>query len=67
MVQPNPDNDIHVAAVVKDDNKYIFMFDDQHYIELLRTIGRFSCNPELNFSYREALALLRQIRDQRKL
>jgi hypothetical protein len=60
--------DIHVLALVKGEERYIFLFNDQHRGEALRTLGRFATNPELSFSWYDAAVLsqkIRQVTDQR--
>ncbi len=60
--------DIHVLALVKGEERYIFLFNDQHRGEALRTLGRFATNPELSFSWYDAAVLsqkIRQVTDQK--
>ena len=54
--------DINVLALVKGEERYIFLFDDQHRSEALRTLGRFASNPELSFSWYDAAVLSQRIR-----
>ena len=51
------DHDINVLALVKGQERYIFLFDDSHRTETLRTLGRFASNPELSFSWFDAAVL----------
>ncbi len=55
--------DINVLALVKGDERYIFLFDDGHRSEALRTLGRFASNPELSFSWYDAAVLSQRIRN----
>jgi len=50
---------VNVLALVKDAQRYVFLYDDESRPELLRTLGRFAADPELSFS-REDAALLGQ-------
>ena len=54
--------DINVLAMVKGDERYIFLYDDGHRSEALRTLGRFASNPELSFSWYDAAVLSQRIR-----
>lgn len=46
--------DINVLALVKGEERYIFLFDDSRRTECLRTLGRYASNPELSFSWYDA-------------
>lgn len=54
--------DINVLALVKGKERYIFLFDDAHRAELLRTLGRFAANPELSFTWFDAAVLSHKVR-----
>ena len=54
--------DINVLALVKGEERYIFLFNDEHRSEALRTLGRFASNPELSFSWYDAAVLSQRIR-----
>ena len=54
--------DINVIALVKGEERYVFLFDDAHRSEALRTLGRFASNPELSFSWYDAAVLSQRIR-----
>jgi hypothetical protein len=54
--------DINVLALVKGQERYIFLYDDAHRAEALRTLGRFASNPELSFSWYDAAVLSQRIR-----
>ncbi|ADB19366.1 hypothetical protein Psta_4725 [Pirellula staleyi DSM 6068] len=54
--------DINVLALVKGEERYIFLFDDAHRSEALRTLGRFASNPQLSFSWYDAAVLSQRIR-----
>src|SRR6184192_2409682 len=55
-------HDINVLALVKGEERYIFLYDDEHKSEALRTLGRFASNPELSFSWYDAAVLSQRIR-----
>jgi len=54
--------DINVLALVKGEERYIFLYDDQHRSDALRTLGRFASNPDLSFSWYDAAVLSQRIR-----
>jgi hypothetical protein len=54
--------DINVVALIKGKERYIFLFDDAHKAEALRTLGRFASNPELSFTWFDAAVLSHKIR-----
>ena len=54
--------DINVLALVKGDERYVFLFDDDNRGEALRTLGRYASNPELSFSWYDAAVLSQKIR-----
>jgi hypothetical protein len=54
--------DINVLALVKGEERYIFLYDDDHRSDALRTLGRFASNPELSFSWYDAAVLSQRIR-----
>lgn len=58
----NVTQDINVLALVKGQERYIFLYDDAHRAEALRTLGRFASNPELSFSWYDAAVLSQRIR-----
>ena len=55
-------NDINVLALVKNKERYIFLYDDDNRAETLRTLGRYASNPELSFTWYDAAVLSQKIR-----
>ena len=58
----NVTQDINVLALVKGEERYIFLFDDKNRSETLRTLGRYASNPDLSFSWYDAAVLSQKIR-----
>jgi hypothetical protein len=56
--------DINVLALVKGEERYVFLYDDASRAETLRTLGRFASNPELSFSWYDAAVLSQKIRQE---
>ena len=54
--------DINVVALVKGEERYIFLYDDTQRAETLRTLGRFASDPELSFSWYDAAVLSQKVR-----
>ena len=54
--------DINVLALVKGEERYVVLFDDEKRGEALRTLGRYASNPELSFSWYDAAVLSQKVR-----
>ena len=54
--------DINVLALVKGEERYIFLFDDDNRSETLRTLGRYASDPDLSFTWYDAAVLSQKIR-----
>ncbi len=57
------DIEINVLALVKGEERFIFLFDDGNRDETLRQLARFAADPELDFNWYDAAMLSRKIRD----
>lgn len=53
---------VNVVAMVKDSERYIFLYDNESTSALLQTLGRFAGDPELNFSWYDAAVLSQRVR-----
>lgn len=53
---------VNVLALVKDTERYIFLYDDDSPQALLQQIGRFAADPELSFSWYDAAVLSQKVR-----
>ena len=54
--------DINVIALVKGEERYVFLFNDDSRAETLRTLGRYASNPDLSFSWYDAAVLSQKVR-----
>ncbi len=54
--------DISIVAIVKGEERYVFMFDDDTRAETLRTLGRYASDPELSFNWYDAAVLSQKVR-----
>ena len=57
--------EINVLALVKGSEKYIFMFDDQNRVPILRQLGMFAADAELSFTWLDAVHLAAKVRQTR--
>jgi hypothetical protein len=55
--------DINVLALIKGEERYIFLYDDKNRTETLRTLGRFAADPQLSFSWYDAAVLSKKLRE----
>lgn len=58
--------DINVVALVKGEERYIFLFNDQQRSETLRTLGRYASNSHLSFSWYDAAVLSQKVRNTKQ-
>jgi hypothetical protein len=63
---PAVNDDINVLALVKGNERYIFLYDDSQRAETLRALGRHASNPELSFSWYDAAVLSQRIRQEER-
>ena len=54
--------DVNVLALVKGEERFIFLYNESSKSETLRTLGRFASDPELNFSWYDAAVLSQKLR-----
>jgi hypothetical protein len=53
---------INVVALVKEDERYIFLYDEESTPALLQTLGRFAGDTDLSFSWYDAAVLSQRVR-----
>lgn len=54
--------DVNVVALVKGEERYLFLFKDEKKGETLRTLGKYASNPKLSFSWYDAAVLSQKVR-----
>ena len=59
--------DINILALVKGEERYIFLYDDSRRAETLRTLGRYASNPQLSFTWYDAAVLSQKIRQESRV
>lgn len=57
------DQDINVLALVKGNERYVFLYDDASRAETLRMLGRYASNPELSMTWYDAAVLSQKVRE----
>lgn len=57
------DKEVNVLALVKGEQRFLFLFDDENRTETLRTLGRFAADPDIDFTWYDAAVLSRKIRE----
>ena len=58
--------DINVLALVKGEERYVFLYDDSNRAETLRVLGRYASDPELSFTWYDAAVLSQKIRENQQ-
>ena len=56
------EQEINVLALVKGNERYVFLYDDEHRGETLLALGRFASSPELSFTWYDAAVLSQKVR-----
>ncbi|MBX3422683.1 MAG: hypothetical protein KF752_14105 [Pirellulaceae bacterium] len=55
--------EINILAMLKGEERYIFIFNDNNRIEMLRTLGRYAADPQLSFSWYDAAVMSKKVRE----
>lgn len=53
---------MNMLALVKGEEKYIFIFNDKNRSETLRQLGKYASDPEMSFTWYDAAVLSQKIR-----
>lgn len=61
---PSPPT-LQVIALVKNDERYIFIYDDDTRNKVTRTFGRFAADPGLDFTWHDAAVLAATVRAEK--
>ena len=54
---------INILALVKGNERYVFMYDDASRQQALRTLGRFASDDDLSFTFYDAAIMTQKIRE----
>lgn len=58
--------EVNVLALVRNGERYIFLYDDESAERLLQTFGRYAADPQLSFSWYDAAVLSQKVRRLRR-
>jgi len=58
--------EVNIVAIVKGEERYVFMFDDDSRSDTLRKLGQYASDPELSFSWYDAAVLSQKVRKTQK-
>ena len=59
--------EINVLALVKGEERYVFIYTDENRAEILRLFGRYASNPSLSFTWYDAAVCSQRLRWQQQL
>ena len=57
---------MNVLALVKDSERYVFLYDDESTATLLQTLGRYAADKDLSFTWYDAALLSQKVRKLRQ-
>lgn len=58
--------EVNVLALVKDQERYVFLYDEQSIETLLEQLGNCAADPELSFTWYDAAVLSQRVRRLRE-
>ena len=53
---------VNILALVKDSERFVFLYDEDSGEELLDTLGKYAADEELSFSWHDAAMLSQRVR-----
>lgn len=53
---------VNVLALVKNGERFVFLYDDESGPKLLQTFGKYAADPELEFSWYDAAVMSQRVR-----
>lgn len=56
------DDGVNVLALVKNGERFVFLYDDESAPKLLQTFGKYAADPELEFSWYDAAVMSQRVR-----
>jgi hypothetical protein len=57
---------MNVLALVKDTERYVFLYDEESAATLLQTLGRYAADKSLSFTWYDAAVLSQKVRKLRE-
>ncbi len=55
------DRGINVLALIKGEERYVFLYDDDSAETLLRTLGQYAADPNLSFTWYDAAVMSQRV------
>lgn len=53
---------VNVLALVRDEHKFVFLYDDDSVDTLLSTLSEYASDPELEFTWHDAAVMAQRVR-----
>lgn len=53
---------MNVVALVKDEERYVFLYDDVSSSQMLQTLGQYAADKELSFTWYDAAVMSQKVR-----
>ena len=60
------DQALNLLILEKTDERYVFLYDDESYVETIRTFFRFAKNSELSFNWYDVVRLSSEMKKQKE-
>lgn len=57
---------MNVVALVKDSERYVFLYDDASSSQMLHTLGQYAADKELSFTWYDAAVMSQKVRKLRR-
>lgn len=61
----NGSRPVNVLCLVKGDQRYVFLFDDAHRLDVFQALGRAASNEDLDFTWYDAAMCSQRLREKR--
>lgn len=59
-------SDANFVCLVKGGERFVWLYDDNHQSEAIRSLGRFASNPDLSFTWYDAAIVSKRMREMEK-
>lgn len=54
---------VNLLAMVRDEHRFVFLYDDRSVDTLLATLSDFAADPELEFNWNDAAVMAQRVRN----
>ncbi len=55
-------NSVNVLAMVRDEHRFVFLYDDQSVDTVLTTLSQYAVDPELTFTWHDAALMAQRVK-----